>query len=97
VANLVVALAFVAQHRLADLFLGPVAVPPDSFVGVDGRYPRAVREALRRRGSGREKLASFLFFKVLLVSAILEPDSADFLCLLLWFASLALSEFPCLE
>ena len=93
VANLVVALAFVAQHRLADLFLGPVAVPPDSFVGVDGRYPRAVREALRRRGSGREKLASFLFFKVLLVSAILEPDSADFLCLLLWFASLALSEF----
>ena len=93
VANLIVAFTFVIQHWMANLFLGPVVVPPDSLVESDGRYPRRVREALRRRGSGREKLAAFLFFKLLLISAILEPDSADFFCLLFWFASLALSEF----
>lgn len=82
VANLIVAFTFVIHNRLANLFLGPVES--------DGRYPLMVREALRRRGSGRQKISAFLFFKLLVMQEILEPDSADFLCLLLWFASLAL-------
>jgi len=42
-----------------------------------------------RRYNGRERLGGFLVFKLLLISAVVEPDTLDLLILLSWYTVMA--------
>lgn len=98
VANLLLAVTYLLHSVVADLFLSNngngnhnepawngVAEnnninPNNNGMGdVDQRYLRA----------GRERLGGFLVFKLLLISAVVEPDTSDLLILLSWYTLLS--------
>ena len=56
----------------------------DWFLGV-GVYPPPGEWAM----TGRERLGSFLVFKLLLISAVAEPNTLDLLILLSWYTLLS--------
>jgi Ring finger domain len=73
IANLLLALTYQMHTAVADWFLG---------VGV---YPPPGEWAM----TGRERLGSFLVFKLLLISAVVTPDTLDLLILLSWYTLLS--------
>lgn len=73
IANFLLALTYQMHTAVADWFLG---------VGV---YPPPGEWAM----TGRERLGSFLVFKLLLISAVAEPDTLDLLILLSWYTLLS--------
>lgn len=73
IANLLLALTYQMHTAVADWFLG---------VGV---YPPPGEWAM----TGRERLGSFLVFKLLLISAVAEPNTLDLLILLSWYTLLS--------
>jgi hypothetical protein len=73
IANLLLALTYQMHTAVADWFLG---------VGV---YPPPGEWAM----TGQERLGSFLVFKLLLISAVVTPDTLDLLILLSWYTLLS--------
>lgn len=90
IANLLLAVTYLLQTAVADAFLGPVNIPnvQNSPLG-DPRIIILNDPASQRRRSGRERFGGFLLFKLLLVSAVLEPDSVDLFMLLSWYTLLS--------
>mmetsp|Transcript_32941 Transcript_32941/g.79698 ORF Transcript_32941/g.79698 Transcript_32941/m.79698 type:complete len:1072 (-) Transcript_32941:64-3279(-) len=95
IANLLLAAAYLLQTAVADLFLGPVNV--SNAAGINRNYPETPTpanlflddEASRRRRAGRKASIEFLLFKLLLISAVLEPDNVDLFILLSWYTLLS--------
>lgn len=73
IANLLLALTYQMHTAVADWFLGAGVYPPP------GEWAM----------TGRERLGSFLVFKLLLISAVAEPDTLDLLILLSWYTLLS--------
>ncbi|KAL9188397.1 hypothetical protein ACHAXT_006775 [Thalassiosira profunda] len=91
VANLLLAVTYLLQTAVADLFLGPVSVHSATANprGAAANNRLVHDPATRRRRAGRERLGGFLLFKLLLISAVLEPDSFDLFILLSWYTLLS--------
>ena len=77
-ANLVLAVTYLVHSAVADAFLGTSL-----------SLSSAASSALQNRNIVREKLGGFLIFKLLLISAVVEPDTLDLLILLSWYTILA--------
>ena len=75
IANLLLALTYQMHTAVADWFLGAGVYPP----------PNGGEWAM----TGRERLGSFLVFKLLLISAVVAPDTLDLLILLSWYTLLS--------
>ena len=92
-SNLLLAAAYLLLVITADAFLG-AGVPTDRPAGQAGIPVGAsdlhVNDRAGRRQHGRQRFGGFLFFKLLLVSAVLEPSAPDFLLLLAWYSFLSL-------
>jgi len=100
IANLLLAVTYLLQTAVADVFLGPVQTPPSATTNHINN-PAAVPTTAtrlnalddqvrhRRRRAGRERFGGFLLFKLLLTSAVLEPDSLDLFILLSWYTFLS--------
>jgi len=73
IANLLLALTYQMHTAVADWFLGAGVYPPP------GEWAM----------TGRERLGSFLVFKLLLISAVVAPDTLDLLILLSWYTLLS--------
>ena len=81
VANLLLAVMFLLQTAVADMFLGPI-----NTSNTENNLPPRNEASQRRRSAGREKFAGFLLFKSLIITSIVEPDnSIDLFILLLWY------------
>ena len=90
VANLLLAVAYLLQTAVADIFLGPVNTSNnDNATGQIRTNLPPTDEATRRRRAGRERFGGFLLFKLLLISSVLEPDSVDLFILLIWYTALS--------
>eukprot|EP00804_Cyclotella_cryptica_P017153 CCRYP_003373-RA/>CCRYP_003373-RA protein AED:0.01 eAED:0.01 QI:93/1/1/1/1/1/2/132/1013 len=63
----------------------------DDFLGTRrlGGEAIAADQTRRQRRVGRERLLGYLLFKVLLIAAVVEPDTLDLFVLLLWFSVLS--------
>mmetsp|Transcript_17491 Transcript_17491/g.31743 ORF Transcript_17491/g.31743 Transcript_17491/m.31743 type:complete len:1020 (+) Transcript_17491:334-3393(+) len=91
IANLLLAVTYLLQTTVADIFLGPIftttaaGTNPNNPTG----NPHLDDHASRRRRAGRERFGGFLLFKLLLISAVLEPDSVDLFILLSWYTLLS--------
>ena len=75
IANLLLALTYQMHTAVADWFLGAGVYPPAN----GGEWAM----------TGRERLGSFLVFKLLLISAVVTPDTLDLLILLSWYTLLS--------
>ena len=73
VANFLLVMTYLIHGAVADFFLG---VRRDA----DGETAR---------WAGRERLGGFLVFKLLLISAVVAPDTLDMLILLSWYTLLS--------
>jgi len=80
-ANLVLAVTYLVHSAVADAFLGSSSTL--SNANNNGG------SAVHNRSIAREKLGGFLIFKLLLISAVVEPDTLDLLILLSWYTILA--------
>jgi len=86
VANLLLAVVYLLQTAVADLFLGPINTSNNA--DADTLLPPQDEASSRRRG-GREHFFGFLLFKLLIISSVLEPDGIDFFILLSWYTLLS--------
>jgi len=83
IANLLLAVTYLLHSAIADLFL--LNLEPSG-----GESSRELQQhALNHRRAGRERLGGFLVFKLLLISAVVEPDTLDLLILLSWYTLLS--------
>ena len=73
VANLLLVMTYLAHGSVASFFLGHRRGADDDSA----------------RWAGRERLGGFLVFKLLLISAVVAPDTLDFLILLSWYTLLS--------
>lgn len=73
IANLLLALTYLLHSAVANLFLGSFPIIPEDT----------------RSWAGRERLGGFLVFKLLLISAVVAPDTLDLLILLSWYTLLS--------
>jgi len=71
-ANLVLSVTYLVHSAVADRFLG----------SSESEYPP------QHGRIARERIGGFLLFKLLLVSAVVEPDTLDLLILLSWYTCL---------
>ena len=91
IANLLLAVTYLLHSAVADLFLGTA----DPTVDDRGQHRgnnimrNEFADDLRHRRAGRERLGGFLIFKLLLISAVVEPDTLDLLILLSWYTLLS--------
>eukprot|EP00571_Detonula_confervacea_P010581 CAMPEP_0172306084 /NCGR_PEP_ID=MMETSP1058-20130122/7225_1 /TAXON_ID=83371 /ORGANISM="Detonula confervacea, Strain CCMP 353" /LENGTH=1054 /DNA_ID=CAMNT_0013017861 /DNA_START=53 /DNA_END=3217 /DNA_ORIENTATION=+ len=98
IANLLLAVTYLIQSAVADVFLGPINASnaagnnPNTPTGPPATATRFLDDdARRQRRAGRERSGGcqFLVFKLLLISAVLEPDSVDLFILLFWYTFLS--------
>ena len=85
VANLLLALTYLLQTAVADIFLGPI----EGLATDRNGAPLRRVDRVRRRRTGCDRFGGFLCFKLLLISAVIEPDSADLFILLSWYTLLS--------
>lgn len=79
IANAFLLLTYLLHIALADFFLGPVRVGnggADTTGAEDAVRPRNVEQ--NRQLRGREKVVGYLLFKVLLISAVVTPDTCEY-------------------
>ena len=98
IANLLLAGTYILHTSVADYFLGDThAVAGNAataefgngnpaMVGISGV---GASTSNRIHRSGRERLGGYLLFKLLLISAVVEPDTLDLLILLSWYTLLS--------
>ena len=99
IANWLLALTVLLHTAVADWFLGRKrTMVPDRCDGSDydtttPRTPPAIPpvavESWTSSTPGRERLGGFLVFKLLLISAVVAPDTLDLLILLSWYTVLS--------
>jgi len=100
IANLLLAVTFLLHSAVADLFLnestrngmgttenGNVSPRNRLLIGMEGGVGASASNRINR--SGRERLGGYLLFKLLLVSAVVEPGTLDLLILLSWYTLLS--------
>ena len=89
IANLLLAVTYLLHSAVAGLFLGntqgTMAGNTDSVVM--GEMGATTSNRIHR--SGRERLGGYLLFKMLLISAVVAPDTLDLLILLCWYTLLS--------
>ena len=81
IANLLLAFTYLLHSCVAHVFLGPHA----SRILLDETTTRNNTSW----ATGRERLGGFLIFKLLLISAVVAPDTLDLLILLSWYTLLS--------
>lgn len=98
IANLLLAGTYLLHSAVADFFLGEASQQATrnnagefgdggpTMVGIGGV---GVSASNRIHRSGRERLGGYLLFKLLLISAVVEPDTLDLLILLSWYTLLS--------
>lgn len=77
-------------HGSNDVDTDTVAFGQDSnatLMGMNGGVGASSSERINR--SGRERLGGYLLFKLLLIAAVVKPDTLDLLILLSWYTLLA--------
>lgn len=101
IANFFMALTLLLHSAVADLFLGNGngSDESDDSSRRDGDQQAHRGERLpaafppmpdpQRASGGRERLGGFLVFKLLLISAVVAPDTLDLLILLSWYTVLS--------
>lgn len=97
IINLLLAVTYLLHSVVANFFLrGATAIVEDgveNHVRVENASLMSVgvgTSALDRlHRSGRERLGGYLLFKLLLITAVVEPDVLDLLILLTWYTLLA--------
>jgi Ring finger domain/CUE domain len=103
IANWLVALTLMLHAAVAELFLGPTSALPGAGNGSNTNahatdptrdpWTAAPGPAIGGGGSSnqpsRDRVSGFLVFKLLLLSAVVTPDTLDLLILLSWFTALA--------
>lgn len=104
IANLLLAVTYLLHSAVADFFLNdPNSTAPNYHLGDValglGENPNPTNNpgiggigattSNRMHRSGRERLGGYLLFKLLLVSAVIEPDTLDMLILLSWYTLLS--------
>jgi len=102
IANLLLAVTYLLHSAVVDLFLNQSSTPdnttPTNVTGptnntrpptetIGGGVGASTSNRISR--SGRERLGGYLFFKLLLVSAVVNPDTLDLLILLSWYTLLS--------
>lgn len=97
IANLLLAGTYLLHSAVADFFLGE-AHSAVRHAGADFENGNAAMVGIggvgastsnRIHRSGRERLGGYLLFKLLLISAVVEPDTLDLLILLSWYTLLS--------
>lgn len=98
VANFMLAMAYLLHSAVALWFLGPRHRQGYPFNGRDnsmagnqqqGVPPGMVVELSPSSNGARERMGGFLVFKLLLISAVVAPDTLDLLILLTWYTWLS--------
>lgn len=97
IINLLLAVTYLLHSMVATLFLGDTTVltidnSEHDFVGdatMVGMGGVGISASDRLHRSGRERLGGYLLFKLLLITAVVEPDVLDLLILLVWYTILA--------
>ncbi len=100
IINLLLAVTYLLHSIVASLFLGEASMraneQSEQEVGIDdptmlgmggGGVGASASDRMHR--SGRERLGGYLLFKLLLITAVVEPDTLDLLILLSWYTLLA--------
>lgn len=103
IANWLMALTVLLHTAVADYFLGRDEGDDNNNNRNQRRGTRVLRDAATRRippvvapqqqqwtsaAGGRERMGGFLVFKLLLISAVVAPDTLDWLILLSWYTVL---------
>lgn len=98
IINLLLAVTYLLHSIVATLFLGEASMRANdqaenefnagdgTMLGMGGVGASA---SDRMHRSGRERLGGYLLFKLLLITAVVEPDTLDLLILLSWYTLLA--------
>ena len=92
IANLLLAVTYLLHSFVADLFLGSTNLPMSGNSqnqNMNDFARNMSADDQRHRRAGRERLGGFLIFKLLLISAVVEPDTLDLLILLSWYTLLS--------
>jgi HRD ubiquitin ligase complex, ER membrane component len=97
IINLLLAVTYLLHSVVATLFLGDAVVmtmdnSEHDFVGdatLVGMGGVGISASDRLHRSGRERLGGYLLFKLLLITAVVEPDVLDLLILLVRYTILA--------
>lgn len=97
IINLLLAVTYLLHSIVATLFLGDSVVltidnSEHDFVGdatLVGMGAVGMSAPDRLQRSGRERLGGYLLFKLLLITAVVQPDVLDLLILLVWYTILA--------
>lgn len=92
ISNFLLTLTYILHSAVADWFLGNArrqnASPTSSLLGHNQYSHTAAIPNIEPHGSG-EKMGGFLIFKLLLISAVVTPDTLDLLILLSWYTLLS--------
>jgi len=96
-ANLLLAVTYLLHATVATLFLGNEFFTDEMIrTNLRSSSPTAAgtsnfgaSTSNRMHRSGRERLGGYLLFKLLLISAVVEPDTLDLLILLSWYTVLS--------
>ena len=97
IINLLLAVTYLLHSIVADFFLGEATITVntadtefgDGNAAMLGMGGVGASASDRMHRSGRERLGGYLLFKLLLITAVVEPDSLDLLILLSWYTLLA--------
>jgi len=102
IINLLLSVTYLVHSIVINIFLGPANTragtgggigDTDMFSGdremMGGMEGVGASSSERINRSGRERLGGYLLFKLLLITAVVEPDTLDLLILLSWYTFLA--------
>jgi len=97
IINLLLAVTYLTHSIVANFFLGEASMlatgNTDTEYGVEDATLMSMGVGAsasdRMHRSGRERLGGYLLFKLLLITAVVEPDTLDLLILLTWYTVLA--------
>eukprot|EP00550_Attheya_septentrionalis_P010255 CAMPEP_0198288394 /NCGR_PEP_ID=MMETSP1449-20131203/6896_1 /TAXON_ID=420275 /ORGANISM="Attheya septentrionalis, Strain CCMP2084" /LENGTH=936 /DNA_ID=CAMNT_0043986513 /DNA_START=68 /DNA_END=2878 /DNA_ORIENTATION=- len=93
IANLLLAITYLLHSAVADAFLSTAGTATGTGTGrgMDTDTDTDTNTSMHRQihRLGREKMGGFLVFKLLLISAVVAPDTLDLLILLTWYTLLA--------
>lgn len=97
IANFMLALTYLLHSGVAVWFLGPYPQPrwhhhddTESVANNNANFPDwSTTNGSSTSSSARERMGGFLVFKLLLVSAVVSPDTFDLLILLFWYTTMS--------
>jgi hypothetical protein len=87
ICNVLLAFTWLLHSMVANLFLGQGALQTAAAAATDNFANNATSR--QHSWAGRERLGGFLVFKLLLISAVVAPDTLDLLILLSWYTLLS--------